>query len=78
MEEAVKAIAQHVIAYAMLQRASGVINEKEYAGIQVALNQDHTDNQILTVCGLILHALNDTYERKLTKWIESNSIIVRP
>ena len=77
MDEAVKAIAQHVIAYAMLQRASGVITERQYEGIKVALNHAE-DDKILTICGMTLHALNDTYERQLKKWIESNQIIIRP
>ena len=77
MDEAIKAIAQHVIAYAMLQRASSVITDRQYEGIKVALNECK-DDQILTICGMTLHALNDTYERQLTKWIESNNVIIRP
>jgi hypothetical protein len=77
MDPAVKAIAQHVIAYAMLQRASGVITERQYAGIKVALNQVD-DDKIMTLCGMTLHALNETYERQLKKWIENNQVIIRP
>jgi hypothetical protein len=77
MDEAVKAIAQHVISYAMLQRASDVITERQYQGIKLALNTVE-DDKIMTLCGITMHALNDTYERQLKQWIESNQIIVRP
>ena len=77
MDEAIKAIAQHVIAYAMLQRASSVITDRQYEGIKVALNKSD-DDQILTICGMTLHALNDNYERKLKKWLDSNNVIIRP
>lgn len=77
MTPEVRAIVQHTIAYAMLVRASGVITDRQYEGIKKAFEQIEED-RVLEVVGLTMHALNDTYERQLKKWIESNQIIIRP
>jgi hypothetical protein len=77
MDPAVKAIVQHTIAYAMLVRASGVITDRQYGGIKAAFENIEED-KVLDVVGLTMHALNDTYERQLKKWIENNQVIIRP
>lgn len=73
----IEELIKHVIAYAMLQRASGVITEKQYRGIQVAFEVTEPHN-IMFLINKTMWAMNDNYERKLKQWIESNRLIIRP
>ena len=70
-------LVKHIIAYAMLQRASGVITDRQYVGIQNSLNVAK-DDALLSIMNYVMHALNENYELKLKEYIESNRLIVRP
>ena len=77
MDTELKDLARAVLAYAMLQRASSVITERQYQGIIKAI-EIAEPHLMLNICNYTLHALNENYERKLKAWIENNSLIVRP
>lgn len=77
MDAETKALIRHCISYAVLQRASDVITEKQLQGIKRTL-ETVEPHVAVSACNFVLHALNENYELKLKKWIESNSIIVRP
>lgn len=77
MDNELRAIATHVLGYAMLQRASSVITEQQFRGIEKTV-ETATEDTMLNVLNFIMHALNENYEYKLKAWLDSNSIIVRP
>lgn len=79
MAEDQRELAHHVVAYAMLMRASNVITEQQYAGIKKAFD-DAVNKELrifMVVVNKIMAACNQAYEKKLVEMNEYNSLIVR-
>lgn len=73
--EADKELAHHMVAYAMLMKASGVITERQYEGIRISFD---VGDDFITVCNRVMFACNQAYENKLKEMIDSKSLIIKP
>ena len=67
----------HIVAYAMLMRASGVITEQQFAGIKASFDIVEAKDR-LSLFNRIMAACNQAYEMKLRQMIDNKSLIIKP
>jgi len=72
-----EALAFHVVAYAMLMRASGVITERQFAGIKIAFDTVEA-SKFMYMVNQVMAACNQAYEAKLRQMIDNKTLIVVP
>jgi len=77
MEADQKELEFHIVAYAMLMRASGVITERQFAGIKKAMDAVEPHNRMFII-NKTMAACNQAYEMKLRQMIDNKSLIIVP